>query len=74
MTPDWIGICHDLDTIRYEIRIGEVPDTGEVGILEERVLLKKTILQKNKTDFCSPWNRSAQKRSWPRDDPADRSL
>jgi len=28
------------DTIRYEVRIGQVPDSGEIGILEERVALK----------------------------------
>jgi predicted ATPase len=28
------------DTIRYEVRIGQVPETGELGILEERVALK----------------------------------
>jgi predicted ATPase len=29
------------DTIRYEIRIGHLQETGQVGILEERALLKK---------------------------------
>ena len=28
------------DTIRYEVRIGQVPESGEVGILEERVTLR----------------------------------
>ncbi len=42
------------DTIRYEVRIGQVPDTGEVGILEERVTLKMSETPECRQGFLFP--------------------